>query len=119
MHAPSNLALAVYQGADWDYQLIWKIGDDRVNLADYTARLQARPHPSSATIVIDLETGAGITCGSEGTIDLAMDAEATAMLPAGKYAYDLELESPSGIVVRLVQGQIDVEPEVTRPVETP
>ena len=119
MHAPSNLALSIYQGADWDYQLIWKIGDDRVDIGDYAARLQARPHPSSDTIVIDLETGSGITCGSEGTIDLMMDAETTAVLPAGKYAYDLELESPSGIVVRLIQGQIDVEPEVTRPVETP
>jgi hypothetical protein len=84
MHAPSNLTLVVYQGADLDYQLIWKIGDDRVDLADYTARLQARPHTSSATLVLALATGTGITCGAEGTINLVMDAQATSTLPAGE-----------------------------------
>jgi hypothetical protein len=74
MHAPSNLTLVVYQGADLDYQLIWKIGDDRVDLADYTARLQARPPPVHARPPKE-DINFRVVCTSNGSPEVPLATE--------------------------------------------
>ena len=115
MQAPAQLTLKLFQGASWDYTLTWKVDDALVDLGGFTARLQARPSISSDTVVLDLNETNGITLGgSAGTIALTRSAAQTAALAAGKYVYDLELISSTGVVTRLVQGQLDVDAEVTR-----
>ena len=115
MQAPAQLALKVFQGASWDYTLTWKVDDALVDLGGFTARLHARPSISSDTVVLDLDETNGITLGgSAGTIVLTRSAAQTAALAPGKYVYDLELISGTGVVTRLVQGQLDVDAEVTR-----
>lgn len=115
MQAPAQLALKLFQGASWDYTLTWKVNDEIVDLGGFTARLQARPTASSATTVLDLTDTDGIALGgSAGTITLTRSAEQTAALTPGKYVYDLELINGTGMVTRLVQGQLEVDAEVTR-----
>lgn len=104
----------MYQGATWDYQLVWKSAGTPVNLTGYTARLQARATYASGTAVLSLTSGTGITLGgTAGTIDLAASATTTAAIPADQYVYDLELVNGS-TVTRLVQGYLNVSAEVTR-----
>lgn len=104
----------MYQGATWDYQLVWKSGGSPVDLTGYSARLQARATYNTSSTVLSLTSGNGITLGgTAGTITLAASATTTAAIPAAQYVYDLELVNGS-TVTRLVQGYLNVSAEVTR-----
>lgn len=104
----------MYQGATWDYQLVWKTAGTPVDLTNYTARLQARATYATGTAVLSLTNGTGITLGgTAGTITLSASATTTAAIPAAQYVYDLELVNGS-TVTRLVQGYLNVSAEVTR-----
>lgn len=117
MQAPAKLNLDLWQGASWSYVLTWKTGTPAtpVNLTSYTARLQARESISDASPAMSLTSGSGIALGgTAGTVTLTRSAAQTAAIPAGRYYYDLEVESAGGEVTRLAEGIITVYAEVTR-----
>ena len=96
--------------------MTWKINDVPVNLTNWTARLQARVDVEDSEVILSLTTSnGGITLGGAlGTISLDQTATQTALLPTGTFVYDLELISGVGAVTRLVQGELNISPEVTR-----
>jgi hypothetical protein len=117
MQTPGKLDLVAYQGASFDYTLTWLAGGTPVDLTAYTARMQVRESYDSATTVLSLTSGTGITLGgTAGTIYLEASASTTAGFdgtPNKQFIYDLELES-AGVVTRLVEGTFTINPEVTR-----
>ena len=114
--AAGTLDFTIEQGATFNLLLTWKINNVAVNLTGYTARLQARIDVEEIETVLSLTTAnGGITLGGAlGTISLDQTAVQTTLLPAGTYVYDLELIASNGTVTRLVQGELDISPEVTR-----
>ena len=63
---------------------------------------------------MSLTSGSGITLGgSAGTIGVAIAASVTSNIPAGSYAYDLELYV-GATVTRLLQGAFIVSAGITR-----
>lgn len=114
MEKPGFYNITAYQGATFDQQFIWKIDSTPVNLSTYSARMQVRRDFKSSVVIVELLSGDEITLGNAGQIDLYLDADTTANLPGGNYIYDIELESSSGEVTRLLQGEFTVSPEVTR-----
>jgi hypothetical protein len=110
------------QGATFKKRFIWKTDTATptpVNVTGYTGRMQIRPSIDSATVIKELTTtNGGVTVGgADGYVDLYMSDEETALIAApATYRYDLELESPTGEVTRLVEGKLKFRPEVTRPV---
>jgi len=105
------------QGADWYITFIYENPNGTpVNITNYTAALQVRTSPLAKTAVLTLTTSnAGLTItGNSGTVNAHATAAQTTDITNGKYAYDLEITSPSGVVTRLVQGTIEVSPQVTR-----
>ena len=77
--------------------------------------MQLRSEPYDSTAVLSLTTGSGITItGATGTVAVHATAAQTSAILDGYYFYDLEITSQSGIVTRLVQGQIKVSAQVTR-----
>lgn len=119
MQAPATLNLTMYQGASWDYQLTWTTTAGSVtapvDLSNYSARMQVRDSYDSSDVLLSLTSGTGITLGgTAGTIYLEASATTTAGVQDGKFVYDLELVSQAGYVTRLVEGQLQVKPEVTR-----
>lgn len=104
------------QGADWYINFTYKNPDGTpVNITSYTAALQIRTSPLAKTTVLSLGTGTGITItGASGIIAVHATAAQTTAITNGRYAYDLEITSPQSIVTRLVQGTIEVTPQVTR-----
>ena len=80
-----------------------------------TARMQVRPTVESATIIIELTTENSRITLLDNTITLDITADDTELLPTGAYKYDLEIQTGAD-VIRLVQGNFTVSPEVTRPV---
>jgi hypothetical protein len=86
-----------------------------VNLSTYTARMKVRSSRGAPGVQLTLATsGAGITVNSVGEIEITVPAVTTAIIPAGKYRYDLEVVSSSGVVSRVVEGEFVVSGEVTR-----
>jgi hypothetical protein len=114
--APINLRLP--QGATWDIVLTWT--DDEglaIDVTDYTAAMQARTRADDTAPTIDLSSADGtlILGGAAGTINIHVSAADTALYPAGRYRYDLEVASGPE-VTRLIEGSLEVTPEITREV---
>ena len=114
MIEPGSLDLTIYQGATFDYPLIWESAPSTpVNLTGCSARLFASkrynvPH------MIEMSTSNGRIAlgGSAGTINLSMTAADTALLPASVYYYDLEILYPDNTVTRLLMGKLKVSAEI-------
>jgi hypothetical protein len=104
------------QGADWYINFTYEDSTGAaINLTGYSAALQLRSLPTDSTAALSLATGSGITItGSTGLVAVHATAAQTGALQAGKYYYDLEITSGTGIVTRLVQGQVLVTAQVTR-----
>ncbi len=50
---------------------------------------------------------------SNGSVTLTMNSSATAIVPAGRYVYDVEILDGSNNVTRILEGIITVTPRVT------
>lgn len=87
-----------------------------VDLTGFTARMQIRPSLISATVIHSLTTeNGGITLGdATGTVELLIPATATDDFDFTAAVYDLEIIDGSGVVTRLLSGNIALSKEVTR-----
>lgn len=102
------------QGATFEREITVVNADG--SLPDYdssTARMQVRPTIESSTIIISLTTENGRITLADNKITLSITADDTTLLVQGTYKYDLEIVTGSD-VVRLIQGDFKVSPEVTR-----
>lgn len=82
------------------------------NLTGYTGRAQMRKsyYTNSNTAFTVTITNPG-----EGEVNLALTANQTTVLKAGRYVYDLELvANTSSTVERIVEGIVTVYPEATK-----
>lgn len=106
----------IERGATWDRTVTWLAGegDDQapVDLTGATARMQVRRAQGRPVL-------ASVTCSipepETGRIDLLLTAAQTghADFRAGSYQYDLEVEFAGGVVRRLLEGAIEVKPNIT------
>ena len=100
------------QGATFNRQLSIAENNSPLNLTGYSAAMQLRSTYDTATVALS------VTCAvinaTQGILSISASASSTAALEEGMYVYDLELTSSSGVVTRLIQGQVTVSPEVTR-----
>jgi hypothetical protein len=105
------------QGADWFINFTYENpAGTPVNLTGATAALQVRTSPLAKTAVLTLTSAAGggiVITPLTGLIACRATATQTTAITNGRYAYDLEITQNS-IVTRLVQGTIEVSPQVTR-----
>lgn len=107
----------IEQGATYLLQARWKDSAGvLVNLTGYKGRMQVRRRASSDEVLLSLTTeNGGITLGGAlGTVSVRGNAALTALVTGKKAAYDLELESADGTVTRILQGSVEISPEVTR-----
>lgn len=111
MAAKANIIID--QGSDFSTTItVTDSGGDVVDLTGYTARGQIRKHYTSSTAV-DFDISFGVP-RSEGVVTLSLSNANTTVMEPGRYVYDAELVSASGIISRLVEGIATVTPEVTR-----
>ena len=110
----------IEQGATFEFNMKW-IQEDEVTPVDitgYTARMHVRESVESATILLELTTAnLRIALGdAAGTIRILVSAADTAALNFTQGVYDLELVNTGGDgkVTRLIEGGVEVRPEVTR-----
>lgn len=87
-----------------------------VDLTGYTARAHFRSSVGAAAVLLELTTeNGGIEIHPEGLVTIVIGEEQTAAITWSAAVYDLELVDPVGAVTRLVEGDVTVSPEVTRP----
>ena len=100
------------QGATFTRQLTVKEDGSAMDLTGYSVASKFRSTHDSSTVVGTFTCS--ISNASGGIITMAMTASTTADIEEGIYVYDLEITSSSGTVTRLLQGEVTVNPEVTR-----
>ena len=119
MAAVKEVELIVPQGTTYTYVVTFVDPDNAgapVDLSGYSARMQARAKVAdTATLYSTTSSGGHLTLGATaGTVTLVIPASVTAAWTFKRAVFDLEVESPSGAVYRLVKGVLSVDPEVTR-----
>lgn len=107
------------QGATFRRVITWSDENGvAINLAGSTARMQVRNTHETSSVVLSLSsTGANpaITMDEpNGQITIVISDTVTATLSDGPKVYDLEVVMANQDVVRLLEGQFVVSPEVTR-----
>ena len=109
MATKANLALD--QGATFSTVItLTDSNGDAIDLTNYTGASQMRKsYTSSTAYTFSVSLG-----GSNGSITLAMSANATANIAPGRYLYDVELTDDEGIVSRVFEGIVTVAPNITR-----
>ena len=100
------------QGATFNRQLTVKDDGSVMDLTGYSVASKMRSTHDSSTVVGTFTCT--ISNASGGIITVSMPSSTTAAIEEAIYVYDLEITSGAGIVTRLLQGQITVNPEVTR-----
>lgn len=114
--------ITIEQKATFELAITWTEDDGApINLTGYTAKFSVRTGYDGDEIlsVTDTPTSdGGITLGgADGTIQVELKPEYTALLPSSteRYVYDLVLKSGGGKVYRLINGTAFISPGVTNP----
>lgn len=119
----ATLDIILEQGSTFQRTLTLKDSNgDPLNLTGFLARSSIRKKIKDdlalASFVLTLGSPA-----TSGVVNWTMSATASASIPAAltsgfepsNYFYDMEVESPSGVVTRILQGSVKLIPNVTRP----
>jgi len=108
------------QGSTFELNIQAQNSDKSVmDLTGYDARMQVRETIDSSTVLLSASTGDGrITINAPGGIVMIrVGADVTTVLTFNTAKYDVEIYKAGDLttVKRLVQGNISLHPEVTRP----
>ena len=100
------------QGATFNRILTLKENNAVMNLTGYSVASKMRSTHDSSSVVGTFTCT--ISDAANGKITMAMTNSTSAAIEEGIYVYDLEITSGTGSVTRLMQGEVTVNPEVTR-----
>jgi autotransporter translocation and assembly factor TamB len=119
--------ITMEQGTTFDLPINYKNPDgSAIDLSNYSARMQVR---EAAHTEVLLEFTSNLTSNgfifmsgpaedredsANGNVRIYMSAANTSATPVLRGRYDLELEDSGGYVIRLLEGQFEVEAEITR-----
>ncbi len=112
----AKLNVTIEQGADWQQALIWKDSTGAaISLVGYTAKAQVRRAPNASELYLTATTADStiVLGGVLGTIAIHVPAATTAALTFTGGSWDLVLTSGTGVITRLVEGQVTLDRSVT------
>ena len=102
------------QATTFNFQFQIKNDSTPWNLTGYTGVMTVRPFVGATTTTVVASTANGRMVLTEltGRINITIDAATTAAIAAGRYAYDLVLDSGAE-VTRILEGKFIVTGAVT------
>jgi len=107
------VALEIDQWATFSRVITVKQADGTAqDLTDFTISSQMRKSPYSLTAIT---LHSYLSDAANGEITISESAANTGNVAPGRYLYDVVSESPGGLVQRLVEGIIVVNPGITHP----
>jgi hypothetical protein len=83
-----------------------------INIASSSFASQIRKSPFSTNATANLVCT--VSDGANGVLALSLAAGNTHNIKAGRYSYDVVMTTNLGVKTRVLEGIIDVYPEVTR-----
>jgi hypothetical protein len=104
--------LFIDQGTDFSSVIV--VSDDTGSprdLTGYTGRAQLRQSYNSQK---NTAFEVNINNPEDGEIVLSLSNSVTSNIKYGRYVYDVEIQSNTNVVERIVQGVVILDPEVTR-----
>jgi len=105
----TKINIVIDQGSTFNTEItVLDENDTLIDFSAYTANSQIRKSYSSSTYY-----NFDVSGSNSGVLTLSMNAATTNTIPAGRYVYDVEVET-SGIRSRIVEGIVVVTPQVTR-----
>jgi hypothetical protein len=104
--------LYIDQGTDYTITVdVTDSAGDVLDLTGYTATAQVRKTYTSSSLSATFTTSINAAAGQ---VTISLTDTQTSALQAGRYVYDLNIESGGGIKTRVIEGQAVVTPGVTR-----
>ena len=104
--------LYIDQGTDYTITVdVTDSAGDILDLTDYTATAQIRKTYTSSSLSATFTTSIAAVAGQ---VTISLTDTQTSALEAGRYVYDLNIESSLGVKTRVIEGQAVVTPGVTR-----
>ena len=101
------------QATTFNFQFQIKNDTTPWDLTNYTATMTVRPFVGASTTTVVATTSNGeITLGAQGRVTVTLDASITGAITAGRYVYDLVLDS-GGVITRILEGKFVVTGAVT------
>jgi hypothetical protein len=101
------------QATTFLFQFQIKNNETPWDLTNYTATMTVRPFVGANTTTVVASTANGrIALQSQGRVVVEFDASTTGAITAGRYAYDLVLNS-GGVITRILEGKFVVTGAVT------
>lgn len=82
------------------------------DLTGVTAKSQIRKSYYSANTTAEFTIN--IQTPTDGNINLILDAPITANIAAGRYVYDVAIKDTANTVTRVLEGVVNVIPQVTK-----
>lgn len=102
--------MVIDQGATYSNAIIVKdSSNNAIDLSTYTVAGQIRKYYTSSNSTSFTATG-----NSTGYVNISLTSNATANLSSGRYVYDIEITSNTGVVTRVTEGIATITPQVTR-----
>lgn len=115
--AAATYDFEIEQGATLLKPIVWKDSTGAaVNLTGYTAKMQVRKSAAAEDVLLEMSTANNKIAITPltGTITLIFSSTTTSAIDWSRGKYDLELTSGSGVVTRLIEGEITISKEITR-----
>ena len=113
MSAKYNLVCE--QATTFNFQFTINNNNVPLNLTGYTGTMTVRPFvgASTTTVVASTANGRMVLGGALGSVTVTLNAATTGAIGAGRYSYDLVLNS-GGTVTRYLEGKFIVTGAVTQ-----
>lgn len=104
--------LTVDQGTDFEASVeVTDVNGEGVELTSYTYYGQVRKTYRSLTAV---DFNITLDPFDSSSLIISLSADQTNAMKPGRYVYDVEVVSTSGQVTRVIEGQLELTPSVTR-----
>jgi hypothetical protein len=104
--------LYIDQGTDYTITVdVTDSAGDVLDLTGFTATAQVRKTYTSSSLSATFTTSINAAAGQ---VTISLTDTQTSALQAGRYVYDLNIQSGGGIKTRVIEGQAVVTPGVTR-----
>ena len=106
--------ISVEQGSTFNLYFVVDVDKNAWDFTGYVSRMMVR-QSSYDTAVLDIpETDGSIVLGSDGSVNITVDAATMAGIPEGTYVYDIEVENEANEVWKLLKGRFTVFGEVSK-----
>lgn len=104
--------ISIDQGSTFEKSWIFRNTD--LSFFDFTGYIIRAQLRSEHNANLAANFGAEFSDPSSGQFKIVLTATGSAGLSAGNYVYDVKVDNLSGSILRLVEGSVELRPEVTR-----